>query len=85
MFNIFKKSRVGKVFSSQELSQIDNICRSISKYTKMKHHINFNTQENDNYGEKHFRDRPSYNSPSTHQDLVTHCLSYDYIFFDCRF
>jgi hypothetical protein len=85
MFNIFKKSRVGKVFSSQELSQIDNICRNINKYTKMKHHINFNTQENDNYGEKHFRDRPSYNSPSTHQDLVTHCLSYDYIFFDCRF
>ena len=76
--------KIGKTFSSEEISQIDNICRNLNKYTKKKHHINFNTEEDEDYGRKYFIEQP-FDRSYWHQNLRTQFLKYEYIFFDCSF
>jgi hypothetical protein len=76
----FLYSRKNKVFTSEEQNKIDKICRDLGKYTKKKFTINFNIEENRDYGstirsEKYADDR----------DRVTQSISYQYIFSDCNF
>jgi hypothetical protein len=76
----FLYSRKNKVFTPQEQNTIDKICRGLGVYTKKKFTINFNIEENRDYGstirsEKYADDR----------DRVTQSITYKYIFSDCNF
>ena len=76
----FLYSRKDKVFTTEEQNTIDKICRNLGEYTKKKFTINFNIEENRDYGstirsEKYADDR----------DRVTQSITYKYIFSDCNF
>ena len=88
----FLHSRKGKVFSSNEQSKIDRICRNIKILNKKKFTINFSVEENRDYGSTIVNEGHRSLSVTASvndiigkkytKNLVTQTMSYKYIFSD---